>query len=436
MRISSGEKKWLLFSVAAIALPLGVGLFLNRINATPTVQIPAYPPAPKPNGYDLYVAAATAMTPATPPVDPVNDTKIIADPKVRAKRYSLARKTAWLGANAKAFALFDRALQTPTLAPPTRSFNATFPSYGQLRELARQKTIESNARWMRGDYNGALQSNLDTVQMGHDIRHGGALMPTLVGIAIAAIGRGNTGDTIEHLDAAQCKSAARRLEKMLDSRWRLDQVFAEEKAATQASLMEVFRTSDWRTNFFGARPAPLIVLPRFYTTSKQQIIDNVGAIYDRQIANARLPYAQKGAPPLQFSDPFSELFNGSSDRSRVNEARGLTGDRTLMLQLALRAYRLENGVYPPALKTLVPGYLKSVPADAFGGGEAMRYQTDGKTYQLWSIGPDGVDDGGKPIPPRAGQRRAQTVPGERPRGPRSFTDFEGRGDVVAGVNTG
>ena len=428
----------LAFCVVAIALPLGVGLFLNRINATPIVQIPAPPTPPKPNGFDLYVAAATAMTRAKPEVGPVNDASLLTDPKARAQRYSLARKTAWLNSNQKAFALFDQALQTPTLAPPWRSFNAPFPSYGKLRQLARDKTIESDARWMRGDYQGALQSNLDTVQMGHDIRRGGVVITYLVGIAIGAMGRGNTGGTIEHLDAAQCKSAARRLEKLLATRWNLDQVLTEEKWAGQAGMMEVFGTKNWRTldqsSLADEDEKPSLGERwRRLTIPKQQIMDDIGANYDRQIANARLPYAQKGAPEPDYNDPFVGL---EFSRTRINDARDLMGDRALMLQLALRAYQLENGAYPPKLDALVPKYLNAIPADPFGGGEKLRYQSDSKTYGLWSIGPDGRDDGGQPIPPRAGQYKAKTFAGERPRGPRSFTDFEGKGDVVAGVNTG
>ncbi len=435
MKFKSGEKKMLAFSAVAIALPLGVGLFLNRINATPIVSISAPATAPRLNGFDLYVAAATATTRVKPEPDPGNDTTFVTDPKVRAQRYSLARRTAWLNANAKSFALFDQGLKTPTLAPPSRSFGGIgFGSYAKLRQLARDKTAQSNTLWMSGDTNGALQSNLDTLQMGHDIQRGGGLIPALVGIAISAIARGNTGGTIEHLNAAQCKSAARRIEKLLANRWRLDQALTENKWATQAGLIEIFGKRGWRNDFFGKEINPLQRL-RSYTFSKQQIMDDVGTIADQQIANARLPYTQKGAP-LQTNDPFAEMLISGLDRARVNEARGLMGDDTLMLQLALRAYKLENGVYPPNLKALAPNYLNAVPADPFGDGEALRYKVSGKTYVLWSIGPDGKDGGGKPIPPRNGSRRTKPFPGERPRGPRSFTEFDGKGDVVAGVNTG
>lgn len=433
MQFSSGEKKMLALCVVAIALPLTVGLFLNRINATPVVNIPAPPKAPKPNGFDLYVAAATAMTRVKPEVDPASDViNTPTNPNVRAQRYSLARRTAWLNGNKKALGLFQQALQTPSMASPPRSFAPTFPVYARLRELARSKIAQSNTLWMRGDFNGALQINLDTVQMGHDIRRGGFLITHLVSIAISAIGRGNTGATIEHLSAAQCKNAAQRLEKLLANRWKLDQTLTEDKWATQAGMMEAFEQSDWRDAPLG-KTTPFQSL-RIRTISKQQMIDNIGATYDHEIANARLPFAQEIAPPASFGDSYSDLMIGILARARINEARGLMGERTLMLQLALRAYQLENGKYPPNLNALVPVYLGAVPTDPFGGGEALRYKSDGVTYKLWSIGPDGVDDLGAPIP--SNKKPYPIFPKERPRVPRAFTDFDGKGDVVAGINTG
>ena len=425
MKFSSGEKKWLAFSVVAIALPLGVGLFLNRINATPVVNIPAYPRAPKPNGYDLYVTAAQLTTRLKPEPDPISDVNRPTDAKESAQRYSLARKTAWLNQNQQAFSLFDQALQTPSLAPPQRSFRAFGSGQSKLRQLARDKTIQSNARWMRGDGYGALQSGLDIVQLGHDVRRGGVLIGDLVGIAIGAIGRSATSDTIERINADQAKSAARRLEKLLQTRWSLSDALTEEKYSTQASLLETFRTEPgWRKSFAGKLKLDSW---RYYTISKQQIIDDIGADFDRRIKNARLSYAQKGAPPAEFNDPMMKFFQSDGERQRLSEARDLIGDRLLMMRLALRAYRLENGAYPPKLDALVPAYLSAVPADPFGGGEALRYQSDGKTYALWSIGPDGVDDGGAPIPSR---KRSTRASGERPYGMDQQCSFDAKGDFV------
>ncbi len=431
MKFSSGEKKMLAICLIAIALPLSAGLLLNSINATPVVKIPAPPKPPKPNGYDLYVAAEAAMKPAAPPVDAVNDATLITDPKVIAQRYSLARKTAWLRANRAGFALFDRAMQTPSLSPAERGSSAAgFPSYARLRNLARIKTIESNARWMRGDPNGALQSGLDTIQMGHDMRRGGVIITHLVGVAIGAIGRSVTHDTVDKLDAKQARTAARRLDDLQRTRPSLAQTLTEDKHYAQSSWMETFKSKDWRSPKSLMAPEQLTIVDRFrlYTIPKQTIVDDVAASYEHDIANSRLPYLPKKSP-LEFpADPFQEMF-GISNSLRFNDARDLAGDQLLMFRLALRAYRLDNGAYPPTLNALAPAYLKTIPIDPFGGGQGWVYKLAGPDYMLYSIGPDGKDDGGKAIPPR---RPGTKVPGRRQRLPYIMPDS--LGDYVAGKN--
>ncbi len=429
MAISSHEKKLLAVSVLAIALPLGIVLYGKRINATPVVNIQPYPTLPQPNGFDLYVAAANTITPPVKPsMRPVSDGTIPNYAKVWAQRYSLAGKTAWLNANAKGFALFDEAMKTPTLSLPTRSWKLGFPYYARLREMARYKTIQSNERWLRNDFYGAFKSGLDSIQMGHDTRHGSAIMGTSVGIAYGAMGRSVADDTVEHLDAMQAKTAARRIEHLLDTRWKIEQVLSEDKIVAQSGALEKFQSQDWRS----ASLVPTNTLSerwRAHTISKQQIIDDIGQEYDRQIANARLPYSQKGTSLPDYSDPIVELFANSIDL-RCSDARDLAGDRLLMLRLALRAYRVENGAYPLQLKALVPRYLQAIPADPFGNGEAMHFKSDGQTQTLWSIGPDGKDDNGTPIP-YSGKSPAQAPDG---REQLPWISLDSVGDIVAGKN--
>ena len=142
-----------------------------------------------------------------------------------------------------------------------------------------------------------------------------------------------------------------------------------------------------------------------------------------------MPYARQ-KPPLTFAgDPFANYFQIST-RAHFYGARALARDRVLLLQLALRAHQLERGAPPPNLQALVPAYLKAVPADPFGAGEPLRYRTDGASYTLWSIGSDGVDDGGKAIGWR--KKAPKIYPDERVMLPALFHDS--RGDYVAGKN--
>jgi hypothetical protein len=65
------------------------------------------------------------------------------------------------------------------------------------------------------------------------------------------------------------------------------------------------------------------------------------------------------------------------------------------IALALRAYQAREGRYPQQLAELTPKYLKAVPVDRFTEGPLM-YRVEGTAgYVLYSVGPNGEDDGGE-----------------------------------------
>jgi hypothetical protein len=64
------------------------------------------------------------------------------------------------------------------------------------------------------------------------------------------------------------------------------------------------------------------------------------------------------------------------------------------LAFALAAYQADNGTYPEKFADLVPEYVAEVPKDIFNDAE-LHYQRDGDGYLLYSVGPNGRDDGGK-----------------------------------------
>jgi hypothetical protein len=71
--------------------------------------------------------------------------------------------------------------------------------------------------------------------------------------------------------------------------------------------------------------------------------------------------------------------------------------RALELALALQIYHREHGRFPESLDALAGEFFETIPADPFGKGEPMRYRllfTPDSGALLWSVGEDGVDQGG------------------------------------------
>lgn len=64
--------------------------------------------------------------------------------------------------------------------------------------------------------------------------------------------------------------------------------------------------------------------------------------------------------------------------------------------IALKRFQLQHGKWPETLGELVPEFISAMPIDPYDG-KSLRYHpnVDG-TYLLYSIGDDGVDDGGNP----------------------------------------
>ena len=65
----------------------------------------------------------------------------------------------------------------------------------------------------------------------------------------------------------------------------------------------------------------------------------------------------------------------------------------LVTEFALREYILEHGRSPETLAELVPRYLAAIPGDPFSG-HPLVYRQRGNGYLLYSVGANGIDDGG------------------------------------------
>jgi len=66
--------------------------------------------------------------------------------------------------------------------------------------------------------------------------------------------------------------------------------------------------------------------------------------------------------------------------------------------IALERFRLAHHAYPDALAKLVPEFVQAVPIDCMDGHDLRYHLNADGSYLLYSIGEDGVDNGGAPTP--------------------------------------
>ncbi len=385
---SRTEKRLLLGGALVVLLLGGLGFALaTRKNSG---GIPPHAPLPNPNGFDLYVAAANAMTRPHPPVDENSDRKK-RSPQEAAKLYTPARRAAFVASNLKTWDLMQQARAAQTQHPDIRANWLAKLPYQPLRDLARGKTVEAKHFKDLNRWDLALQSGLDTIEMGRDIEHGAPILGSLVGIAVEAVGGASLEDLPPHLNAKDAKNGARRLEKIITAGTSPAEVLREEKWGALTAAQ----------NNFGAQPnrwAGILMSP---------MTASIGPMMDKNIAEIAKPYPLQTNPPAPtgFFNRYAAVMYLQPKRYGFNVARRETSESQLLLRLALRAYRVENRAYPDTLAQLAPQYLGKIPRDAFGRGEPMRYRKNGDSYTIWSIGPDGKDDNGAPIPIKPGKKR-------------------------------
>jgi hypothetical protein len=91
---------------------------------------------------------------------------------------------------------------------------------------------------------------------------------------------------------------------------------------------------------------------------------------------------------LILSGLLSSLKWGFAAEDRANAKLEVT-----RVAAALALYRAEHDRYPEKLDDLVPGIMKELPRDLFHGKPYV-YKAEGQSFLLYSMGENGVDDGG------------------------------------------
>ena len=90
---------------------------------------------------------------------------------------------------------------------------------------------------------------------------------------------------------------------------------------------------------------------------------------------------------------FTKTVAPSLARTTYPIARDDADGAMFSAAIAVERYRLAHDACPVRLDSLVPVYLETVPEDPFDL-QPLRYLSDSEGYRIYSIGPNGRDDGG------------------------------------------
>ena len=109
---------------------------------------------------------------------------------------------------------------------------------------------------------------------------------------------------------------------------------------------------------------------------------------EEQLASVAKWDSAKGSQPL-----FTQLVAPSMSAHARFICLWQTVSRCAIAALAVERYRLSHGGWPDSLDALVPAYLPRVPIDPYNGAP-LRFVRKTDRVVVYSVGPDGQDDGG------------------------------------------
>jgi hypothetical protein len=284
-----------------------------------------------------------------------------------------------------------------------------------------------------------MDSYLDALRLAKDVPRGnGGVLSALVGVACAQAVWKPAWRGVDRLDAQAARHAVHRLETINARQFPWADTLTGEKWEHLAMALPWFNEKsilqigyEVRPRFGPGAPGPLNTVvqaqTRTWLQGKRGILAEYLSYTDRTIADARHPFALRHRPaPPRPNMSAATLLSADTRQFRLRSVECDTQSALLLAALALRAYRAGKAVYPARLDELVTrGYLSRVPDDPFAvPGTPLRYRRlpNGR-FLLYSVGPDGKDDSGKPV----------NKP--RPVGPKKRgLEENDRGDIVAGVN--
>jgi hypothetical protein len=126
------------------------------------------------------------------------------------------------------------------------------------------------------------------------------------------------------------------------------------------------------------------------------------SLLTRRIAEVRLPMHEQSGAERQLEQELRHLPRKAVLTGLLMPAMSKLGAasrrkhahvRCLAAALAAERYRREHGAWPESLEKLVPGHLAEVPLDPFDG-LPLRYRRLADGVMIYSVGQDGIDNGG------------------------------------------
>lgn len=327
---------------------------------------------------------------------------------------------------ANAFALQSLPEEWPANARFASGFSQGFPRnlappLVKIRMLLQTLAVDAVYQAETGNAHGAARSLLNGFRVSQMLPGG-----LLVNYMIHRAGHSLTGEALQRtlnrvaLSDAQLADLSRALETARTNSIasalaveRCQAIWAFEEVRAQRNLKELIPTDE--LTLLAAVRRFLRLSPPIY--SEADYLRSL-RLMDDFAAAMRLPAGER----LKRVDELQQRAN--RERQTLvgsmllpNWSRAIRVDAEIAARLllahtalAVERYRLAHAdQLPDTLGSLVPGLLPVVPTDPFDG-QSLRYKKVERGYLIYSVGADGLDDGGVEKPPNPSSEQRYDLP--------------------------
>ena len=313
--------------------------------------------------------------------------------------------------------------QMPYFGDPDGSvISVLLPSLRHHRLVAKLVVVDGRRLAAQKDYRGAMRSYVTGMRIGHHASQGFTIIEGLVGVACWSLGDRAVRDMVLRHDIPKddlaaifdewrkLKACTPTMERGFEGERLFGPSIVDELVSSPTCLIR--NVNGWAN--FEALAGPVrpksgwgrlearvgrVFLP------DRTIKRHMAAYYDAWVESARVPYydervqnfdEEEQITSIPRWDVLSRALLPSLSRARVLGAHCRTDTRATTLALALRLHARQNrGKYPAGLADLCVEVDADDLIDPFAGGEFGYARTSG-AWTLYSVGPDGNDDGGRP----------------------------------------
>ncbi len=346
-----------------------------------------------------------------------------------------------LDAYAPVFSALEAAIAGEAQAPQLltqEDFEQALEQFADHRQAARMFASRSIYRLGRGDALSGALDGIACMQIGADVATDHSLIAGLVQLACTAIGEARLREAIPYLGAQEARIAANAMRQAMSELPGLEQTLRGEEivshimmqeqlaqfAGMEDAIQQLRDDPDYAREVL-AQEDPAVAemddaalralveekIAQMEALTPEQTWAELGDFYAASQAEAAKPYwARK--PVEAPRNVLLATLTPSFERTALKYAASDARLRVDLTALAARAFFAETGAYPGSLDALTPEYLPEVPRDPFAdaplqsialGAVSRTHPAAGgepvaaRGLTIYSLGPDGDDDGGVDI---------------------------------------